>query len=113
MKRFLHLKGQSVDLEYNGKTLHVSLVQNSSHLEAVNPVALGKVGTKNIFFSLQAKFFFFAGESFTNRLWRSESNSLCFNSWRRRILWPSTKFFFLLVNGSNTNFFPLKIGCHL
>jgi hypothetical protein len=35
--------GTSVDLEYQGKTLHVSLLQNPSHLEAVNPVALGKV----------------------------------------------------------------------
>jgi len=38
--------GTSVDLEYNGKNLHVSLLQNPSHLEAVNPVALGKTRAK-------------------------------------------------------------------
>lgn len=37
---------QSVDLEYQGKNLHVSLIHNPSHLEAANPVAQGKVRAK-------------------------------------------------------------------
>jgi len=32
----------STDLTYNGKNLHVSLIPNPSHLEANNPVAVGK-----------------------------------------------------------------------
>ncbi|CAF0933708.1 unnamed protein product [Adineta steineri] len=32
----------STDLTYDGKTLHVSLIPNPSHLEANNPVAVGK-----------------------------------------------------------------------
>eukprot|EP01114_Cavostelium_apophysatum_P008298 TRINITY_DN2068_c0_g1_i2.p1 TRINITY_DN2068_c0_g1~~TRINITY_DN2068_c0_g1_i2.p1 ORF type:complete len:950 (+),score=302.99 TRINITY_DN2068_c0_g1_i2:181-3030(+) len=37
--------GQSVDLEY-GSPVHVSLIQNPSHLEAVDSVGLGKVKAK-------------------------------------------------------------------
>jgi len=37
---------QSVDLDYNGKSIHVSLIHNPSHLEAANPVAQGKVRAK-------------------------------------------------------------------
>jgi len=38
--------GQSVDLEYNGHKLHVTMIQNPSHLEASDPVALGKTRAK-------------------------------------------------------------------
>ncbi|KAL6070972.1 DHTK1 dehydrogenase [Balamuthia mandrillaris] len=38
--------GQSVDLEYGGKKVHVSLIHNPSHLEAANPVAMGKARAK-------------------------------------------------------------------
>eukprot|EP01116_Phalansterium_solitarium_P002820 TRINITY_DN130_c0_g2_i1.p1 TRINITY_DN130_c0_g2~~TRINITY_DN130_c0_g2_i1.p1 ORF type:complete len:940 (+),score=374.31 TRINITY_DN130_c0_g2_i1:92-2911(+) len=38
--------GTSVDLPYVSRSLHVSLLQNPSHLEAVNPVALGKLRAK-------------------------------------------------------------------
>ncbi|MBS7809441.1 2-oxoglutarate dehydrogenase E1 component [Roseococcus pinisoli] len=35
--------GTSTDIEINGKTVHLSLQPNPSHLEAVNPVVAGKV----------------------------------------------------------------------
>ncbi len=38
--------GYSCDREIMGKTLHLSLTPNPSHLEAVNPVVLGKVRSK-------------------------------------------------------------------
>lgn len=38
--------GHSVDLNYANKSVHVSLIQNPSHLEAVDPVALGKIRAK-------------------------------------------------------------------
>jgi 2-oxoglutarate dehydrogenase E1 component len=38
--------GTSSDREFNGKTVHLSLTANPSHLEAVNPVVLGKVRAK-------------------------------------------------------------------
>jgi probable 2-oxoglutarate dehydrogenase E1 component DHKTD1 len=38
--------GQSVDLEFEGKKLHVTLLQNPSHLENGNPVAMGKSRAK-------------------------------------------------------------------
>ncbi|CAO3646284.1 unnamed protein product [Cunninghamella echinulata] len=34
------------DLNYNGHPLHVSLLSNPSHLEAINPVAMGKARAK-------------------------------------------------------------------
>jgi probable 2-oxoglutarate dehydrogenase E1 component DHKTD1 len=34
------------DLEYHGKKVHVSLLHNPSHLEAINPVAMGKARAK-------------------------------------------------------------------
>ncbi|KAL0089060.1 hypothetical protein F4703DRAFT_1839178 [Phycomyces blakesleeanus] len=34
------------DLTYDGKPLHVSLLHNPSHLEAINPVAMGKARAK-------------------------------------------------------------------
>lgn len=38
--------GTSVDLTYDGKPLHVTLLQNPSHLEAISPVTMGKVRAK-------------------------------------------------------------------
>jgi 2-oxoglutarate dehydrogenase E1 component len=38
--------GTSNDREFGGKPIHVSLTANPSHLEAVNPVVLGKVRAK-------------------------------------------------------------------
>jgi len=38
--------GVSSDREFDGKTIHVSLTPNPSHLEAVNPVVVGKVRAK-------------------------------------------------------------------
>jgi probable 2-oxoglutarate dehydrogenase E1 component DHKTD1 len=32
----------STDLTYEGKSVHVSMLPNPSHLEAANPVAIGK-----------------------------------------------------------------------
>lgn len=34
------------DLDYGGKKVHVSLLSNPSHLEAINPVAMGKARAK-------------------------------------------------------------------
>src|SRR5262249_21372377 len=38
--------GASADREFDGTTVHLSLTANPSHLEAVNPVVLGKVRAK-------------------------------------------------------------------
>ena len=38
--------GTSTDREFNGTSVHLSLTANPSHLEAVNPVVLGKVRAK-------------------------------------------------------------------
>ena len=38
--------GTSADREFDGKIVHLSLTANPSHLEAVNPVVLGKVRAK-------------------------------------------------------------------
>ncbi len=38
--------GASSDREFDGNTIHLSLTANPSHLEAVNPVVLGKVRAK-------------------------------------------------------------------
>jgi 2-oxoglutarate dehydrogenase E1 component len=38
--------GTSTDREFDGKTVHLSLTANPSHLEAVDPVVLGKVRAK-------------------------------------------------------------------
>jgi 2-oxoglutarate dehydrogenase E1 component len=41
-------KACSTDLEYESKKLHVSLLPNPSHLEAVNPLVLGKARSKQM-----------------------------------------------------------------
>ncbi|RZC41620.1 2-oxoglutarate dehydrogenase E1 component DHKTD1 -like protein, mitochondrial, partial [Asbolus verrucosus] len=38
----------STDLQFGDKTLHVSLLYNPSHLEAVNPVSMGKTRAKQL-----------------------------------------------------------------
>jgi 2-oxoglutarate dehydrogenase E1 component len=40
--------GTSSDREFDGRVVHLSLTANPSHLEAVNPVVLGKVRAKQI-----------------------------------------------------------------
>ena len=40
--------GTSADREFDGKTIHLSLTANPSHLEAVNPVVIGKVRAKQV-----------------------------------------------------------------
>jgi 2-oxoglutarate dehydrogenase E1 component len=40
--------GTSSDREFDGNTVHLSLTANPSHLEAVNPVVIGKVRAKQI-----------------------------------------------------------------
>ncbi|MEM1383573.1 MAG: 2-oxoglutarate dehydrogenase E1 component [Pseudomonadota bacterium] len=42
--------GASSDREFDGNTVHLSLTANPSHLEAVNPVVIGKVRAKQEFF---------------------------------------------------------------
>ena len=39
---FTFISANSVDLNYGEGTLHVTMLPNPSHLEAVNPVAVGK-----------------------------------------------------------------------
>ena len=41
--------GASSDREFDGNTVHLSLTANPSHLEAVNPVVLGKARAKQAF----------------------------------------------------------------
>ncbi|MBU0859801.1 MAG: 2-oxoglutarate dehydrogenase E1 component, partial [Alphaproteobacteria bacterium] len=40
--------GTSSDREFDGNTIHLSLTANPSHLEAVNPVVIGKVRAKQV-----------------------------------------------------------------
>ncbi len=40
--------GTSADREFDGKFVHLSLTANPSHLEAVNPVVIGKVRAKQV-----------------------------------------------------------------
>jgi 2-oxoglutarate dehydrogenase E1 component len=40
--------GASADREFDGNNVHISLTANPSHLEAVNPVVLGKVRAKQV-----------------------------------------------------------------
>ena len=39
----------SVDLNYDGKLLHISMLHNPSHLEASTPVGVGKARAKQTF----------------------------------------------------------------
>ena len=41
--------GASADREFDGNNIHISLTDNPSHLEAVNPVVLGQVRAKQFF----------------------------------------------------------------
>ena len=41
--------GASSDREFDGNVVHVSLTDNPSHLEAVNPVVLGQTRAKQFF----------------------------------------------------------------
>ncbi len=41
--------GASADREFDGNSVHISLTDNPSHLEAVNPVVLGQVRAKQFF----------------------------------------------------------------
>lgn len=40
--------GTSVELNYENSSVNVSLIHNPSHLEAVNPVAMGKTRAKQM-----------------------------------------------------------------
>lgn len=51
----------SVDLKIAEKSLHVSLLYNPSHLEAVNPVSMGKTRAKQMMVE--------DGDYSTNRRW--------------------------------------------
>ena len=44
---FFHLD-TSTDLDVGGKKLHVSMLPNPSHLEAANPVTVGKTRAKQL-----------------------------------------------------------------
>lgn len=44
-------KGASIDRVINGKTIHLNLAYNPSHLEAVNPVVAGRVRSKQEYIS--------------------------------------------------------------
>ena len=41
--------GASSNREFDGNSVHISLTDNPSHLEALNPVVLGQVRTKQFF----------------------------------------------------------------
>ena len=47
--------GNSHDLELDGKNIHLSLMSNPSHLEAINPVVLGKIRAKQDFIGDQSR----------------------------------------------------------
>lgn len=51
-----------MDLIIDGKTVHVTTLRNPSHLEAVNPVSMGKTRSKQ----LTAKEFGYSIEAATN-----------------------------------------------
>ena len=61
--------GASSNREFDGNSVHISLTDNPSHLEAVNPVVLGQVRAKQFF------------HKDTER--KSYS---CFDAWRRSLL---------------------------
>ena len=45
--------GASSDREFDGNSVHVSLTDNPSHLEAVNPVVLGQTRAKQFFIKIK------------------------------------------------------------
>ena len=47
--------GASSDREFDGNSVHVSLTDNPSHLEAVNPVVLGQARAKQFFHKDKAR----------------------------------------------------------
>ncbi|TGY88086.1 2-oxoglutarate dehydrogenase E1 component, partial [Marinicauda pacifica] len=47
--------GSSSDREFAGNTVHLSLTANPSHLEAVDPVVLGKVRAKQAKYRRQSE----------------------------------------------------------
>ena len=47
--------GASSNREFDGNIVHISLTDNPSHLEAVNPVVLGQVRAKQFFHKIQAE----------------------------------------------------------
>ena len=47
--------GASSNREFDGNLVHVSLTDNPSHLEAVNPVVLGQVRAKQFFIKTKKK----------------------------------------------------------
>ena len=51
--------GTSTDREFDGIKVHMSLVPNPSHLEAVDPVVLGKARAKQFFDQCKLRLFFF------------------------------------------------------
>ena len=44
--------GASSDREFDGNSVHISLTDNPSHLEAVNPIVLDKQGQNNFFIKI-------------------------------------------------------------
>ena len=61
--------GASSNREFDGNSVHISLTDNPSHLEAVNPVVLGQVRAKQIF----------------HKDHRKKKSNTSFNAWRRSI----------------------------
>ena len=57
--------GASSNREFDGNSVHISLTDNPSHLEAVNPVVLGQVRAKQFFIKT-----------------KREKSYSCFNAWR-------------------------------
>ena len=63
--------GASSNREFDGNVVHISLTDNPSHLEAVNPVVLGQVRAKQFFHKD-----------------KDRKSNTSFNAWRRCICWP-------------------------
>ncbi|KYQ91728.1 oxoglutarate dehydrogenase (succinyl-transferring) [Tieghemostelium lacteum] len=55
--------GVSSDLQYPGGNVHVSLINNPSHLEAADPVAMGKVRAKQFYEGKDALCFMLHGDA--------------------------------------------------
>lgn len=45
---FFYILDASENLDIKGKTIHLSMLHNPSHLEAVNPVSMGKARSKQM-----------------------------------------------------------------